>query len=338
MSCPGTHINSFIVNGCLQYAKKNKMSYAVVMLHISKSYDNIGHDHLESCLQVMKAPKVFCSLIMNLVRQNTIKLQIDNKFSNEIKVNRGVAQRSPLAPLLFNISINFVLNELCDFEIANEFGFKINSGTGPTSILAFADDLALICKDLNSATFLVSNVISLLQEIGLSVNLQKSCLINIVSGVLNTNALSLMDGSQINSLKQDKTIKYLGSTFSDEIVLDNSVINNVHKNVEHLCNSLLLNNDQQINILNQYLLLMLIFHLQSTPMSKLKVSYLEDVDCLIRRTVKDITGTLAKSSSSMIYAPRKYRGLGMIRMQWEARIQHFNIARNYFTLTMFYIF
>lgn len=51
----------------------------------------------------MKVPKILCSLIMRLVRQNPIKLQLGNKFSEEIKVNRGVAQGSPLAPLLFNI-------------------------------------------------------------------------------------------------------------------------------------------------------------------------------------------------------------------------------------------
>lgn len=70
---------------------------------------------------------------MKLVHQNSIKLQIDKIFLNE--VNRNVAQGSPLALLLFNVSINFVVKELSSFDVTNAFGFKI-SGISPTSILA----------------------------------------------------------------------------------------------------------------------------------------------------------------------------------------------------------
>lgn len=67
--------------------------------------------------------------------------------------------------------------------------------------------------------------------------------------------------------------------------------------------------------------------MQTVPISKIPDYITSGLDIIIRRAVKSIIGLPASTCSNMFYAPRKYRGLGLICTQWEAKLQHFSIAK-----------
>src|SRR5699024_1458285 len=46
----GCHINSILVNACLQKAKKTKTDCVAVFLDVSKAYDRVGHAHIARSL------------------------------------------------------------------------------------------------------------------------------------------------------------------------------------------------------------------------------------------------------------------------------------------------
>ncbi|KAJ4433259.1 hypothetical protein ANN_15518 [Periplaneta americana] len=59
----------------------------------------------------------------------------------------------------------------------------------------------------------------------------------------------------------------------------------------------------------------------------LKVKFLSDIDKLIRSAVKEIINIPTDTPDAMLYAPRRLRGLGVFKAQWEAYLQHLNICQ-----------
>jgi hypothetical protein len=72
---------------------------------------------------------------------------------------------------------------------------------------------------------------------------------------------------------------------------------------------------------------MLVYPLQSAPLRKVPKEVLTELDKSIRRTVKGVIGLPKSTSTGFIYSHRKYRGLGVMRCEWEIFLQHFAIAK-----------
>ncbi|KAJ4430144.1 hypothetical protein ANN_22354 [Periplaneta americana] len=79
--------------------------------------------------------------------------------------------------------------------------------------------------------------------------------------------------------------------------------------------------DQKLNIVNQY-----IWPLQMAPIHQLPGTFLEDIDKLIRSSVKQMLMLPSDTPTSMLYASKNYRGLGLVRASWKAFLQHCNIC------------
>jgi hypothetical protein len=67
--------------------------------------------------------------------------------------------------------------------------------------------------------------------------------------------------------------------------------------------------------------------MQTTPIDLLDKNFLESVDMLVRQGTREICGLPADIPIAVYYTGRKYRELGMLRVSWEASIQHIAIAQ-----------
>ncbi|KAJ4436314.1 hypothetical protein ANN_18945 [Periplaneta americana] len=57
------------------------------------------------------------------------------------------------------------------------------------------------------------------------------------------------------------------------------------------------------------------------------ISSLKDLDKVIRSAVKEMISLPDDIPNDMLYSSKKVRGLGLIKAEWEANIQHFNISK-----------
>ncbi|KAJ4446513.1 hypothetical protein ANN_13209 [Periplaneta americana] len=217
VSQPDTYINISLVDGCLQHAKQDKKDLNIVMLDMTQAFDNVGFEHLEQTLNTQPLPTRLRELIKTLTKGNFTTIHSSGSKSDRIELKRGVFQGSPLSPLLFNLSIDFIIKELTEKHIIDQYGFQINSDLDSLTISAFADDIVVIGKSMNAAQELIMMVTSLLQNIGLQLNVQKSASINIHKGKLLEKDLFLHHDSYIKAIGPEDTIKYLGITFNDEL-------------------------------------------------------------------------------------------------------------------------
>lgn len=180
VSVPGCHINSRLINSCLKKSKREKKRCVTVFLDVSKAFDRIGHDHITKSLQASGASINLQKLITNLMTQNHVTIHNGKETSSDITIKCG-------EPTLFNIAINYIYEEICDSQYANSY--RRISTLCP--FLGFADDQAVLGKSKENAIRSTDAVRILLSELGLKANPKKSQAINIESGQLIEDTLTL---------------------------------------------------------------------------------------------------------------------------------------------------
>ena len=263
---------------------------------------------------------------MNLLTQNCISISNGREAPKEIKPHCGVPQGSPISPILFNIAINFIYEEICDPQFANLYGYQLYSDLDHICLTGFADDQAITSHNIQSAIRVVSLAQSMFQSVGLDINPKRSQAINISNGKLSEIDLILPDGNKIECINADTRIRYLGCSFNSEIIFNDTIIESLNDNLKKLSVSALLKPDQKLNIINQYLFPALTYSLQSAPINKIPQYAIDGLDVMVRRTVKEIIGLPTRTNDNFFYSPRKLRGMGLLRIKWEVQLQHYAIA------------
>ncbi|KAJ4437541.1 hypothetical protein ANN_17686 [Periplaneta americana] len=310
----------------LRKAKIEKEDVTILFLDVHKAYDTVGHRHLESVIHNSALPQKLQDLIINLQCGNETQIEVGIHKTKPIPFKQGVMQGAPLSPMLFNLSIDHIFDELSEPSVAEEFGYDLVSDLNNVVTLGFADDIALVAKSTIAASEIFTMTKQSLQQIGLSLNESKTQTIVIEKGKLSSTTLNL-GGSIVNSIDGDERIKYLGINFSDEIKFDIAkVINNLNNKIQALTSTYLLKPEQKLNVLNMYIWPILVYPLQNAPLHQLSDRFLEDVDKLIKSSVKEILCLPGDTPDAMLYTERKYKGLSLFKAQWEAYLQHLNIC------------
>lgn len=170
----GCHINTKIIDAILKHATDKKRNCVVAFLDISKAFDRIGHRHIELALKEKGVSSNIRVLIMNLLSQNSIIIETNHKRSNKISINCGVPQGGPLSPILFNIAIDHIYNEICEPSFSNKYGYNLHPDLDSVALTGFADDQVITGESVEKTIRTIELVSSLFGEIGLSVNPKKA--------------------------------------------------------------------------------------------------------------------------------------------------------------------
>lgn len=165
-----------------------------------------------------------------------------------------------------------MFDELSETDVASAYGYNVSSENDHPqmlSILGYADDTVLIGNSISSATSLLMMAENKFKEIGLKINPSKSCAININLGTLSSADIITNSNQKIKSIGKNDKIKYLGVSYSDSLILDqDAILKRLGNSLETLSKSSLLNCDQKLNILNEYISPTLVYPLQTAPLKK----------------------------------------------------------------------
>lgn len=194
------------------------MNCVAAFLDVCKAYDRIGHLHISESLKSKGTSENLHDLIMSLLSNNVVELSMGKATSNPISIHCGVAQGAPLSPILFNIAIDFIYEEICEPQYAQNNGFRLSDEYDPVCLSGFADDQAVTSESETTAVRTIELVKMLFLKIGLEINPSKSQAIIIRNGKLIEESLRLSDGSEIVGVKSDERIKYLGCSFNLELL------------------------------------------------------------------------------------------------------------------------
>ena len=160
-----------------------------------KAFDSISHDFTKKSLKAFNFPNKFIKVIKNMLRNSTVKINLNNHQSKNVKIGKGTKQGDPISPSIFDLVIEHLSTKLHESLI----GITIE-GTKYTNLL-FADDLVLICADFED----LKKALKILKEFG--------CASGLFINPTKCAVTSTLSHPQPEILPPLKEIMYLGFRF-----------------------------------------------------------------------------------------------------------------------------
>lgn len=140
----------------------------VLALDIKQAFDSVSQPMLIEALKYLNVPNYIINRIINLGLYEKTCIKWLNQQTPMIRKSKGVKQGCPLSPRLFTIVLHYVLCRLKEQfpEIHLEQQTKLKTPL----ILAYADDLLIICEDLDKLNRITEALKQLLAEAGLEIH------------------------------------------------------------------------------------------------------------------------------------------------------------------------
>ena len=181
----------------------------VAFVDLAASFDSIDRHRLWQKLADLNIDKRLLFLLreLHLDTHAQIRVGISGSLTNKIPTCKGVKQGCVLAPLLFNLYINNIVERL--------FGPRFVSptlGDQKRSILLYADDMALISLTKIGMQRLLQQLGAYCKDEALNINYDKTKVM-----VFRKRAKKFSWSVLGNSISQCMSFKYLGITFSENL-------------------------------------------------------------------------------------------------------------------------
>src|SRR5699024_2364138 len=108
------------------------------------------------------------------------------------------------------------------------------------TLSGFADDTAVTSGSVEGARRIIELTKELMQKVGLEINPRKSVAIRVSGGDVEAGSIQLSDGEKIECIDKDGKIKYLGCSFTSELIFDSTIVGKITTDLEALMLSPLL--------------------------------------------------------------------------------------------------
>ncbi|KAL3700193.1 hypothetical protein R1sor_018215 [Riccia sorocarpa] len=190
-----------------EWSLKSKQPSMFIKLDFEKAFDRIDHQYIFDVMQEMGFDSRVLTLIRGFLQGATAKIHSMGWFSKEFPIERGVRQGCPLAPLLFSLVTQPLIQILIDFEKDGKLqGLKLQEGCTMLASM-FADDTGVILRDSQENFDNLQQAIKVYEDIsGSKLNIQKSLIIPWG----RREAPVWMRNCQCKIARRGEVIRYLG--------------------------------------------------------------------------------------------------------------------------------
>ena len=185
----------------------SKKPLYLVFLDFKKAFDTVIRNLLFKKLCAAGIRGKILRVIQNLFSKNPANVVVDGFLSPEFVINRGVLQGSKLGPILFNLFINDLLEEL------NRSNLGAYIGPLHFAALGFADDIVLISDTPDKLQQLLEICSSWTQKNQMAFKTSK-CKVMILNGTCS-NARFTLDNVALEIVSE---YKYLGTVMNSKYV------------------------------------------------------------------------------------------------------------------------
>ena len=194
---------------------------AIAFVDFTKAYDSISREALWQVLKLYGVHPHVIKLLEDLHTGTEAVIRVDGKVGRSFTVKAGVRQGCVIAPTLFNVFVDHILQEaLSRLPPDKQFGVQIITKSGgalPTDLISrivalmYADDLALLTDSPDDLVVLLDMVDAVASKYGLFINAAKTEIM--VVGRPMTLPTFKLSGKEL--LVTD-SFRYLGSFFADD--------------------------------------------------------------------------------------------------------------------------
>jgi hypothetical protein len=164
--------------------KSRKKDVVIVFVDFTKAFDSVNRKSLEQIILLYGVPQQLVSAIMALYINTTACVRTSDGLTDNFATSSGILQGDTLAPFLFVVVMDFVLRiALLPFP---EDAFLFADGEEPLPALAYADDVALLARDIHAAERMVERLTNAAALVGLHLNFTKTEVLSFTSTAVPT--------------------------------------------------------------------------------------------------------------------------------------------------------
>jgi len=311
MPIDGCTEHLFTLTNLIKMSHKEKRQRQFCFIDLEKAFDSIEHKSITNALKRFGIPEEYNDVINDIYKDSITKIILpDNTTTSEIPINIGVKQGCTLSPILFNLVIDELIEELK----MSSMGICIENNKTPA--LAFADDLVLLSENIHEMRSMLRKVEHFLKKHHLNANVNKCGLINMRRSP-RKNLMILADNTlKLNNIKlppiyANETIKYLGLRIDGK---GNTKSNQLSDNVTTWLNNINKSSckpEQKVRIIREFVIPKLIFSLRNVDYNYVEIRKL---DSLIKKTTRKILHLPQNSPAVLIELGCKYGGLGIANL------------------------
>jgi hypothetical protein len=208
-----------------QSAKKGEHPLYMAFVDFKNAFSSISWRALAKTLDYYYVPLSLQALIMSMYEGHTVKLRVNGSLSDEFALSRGVLQGDTLAPYLFIMALQRVLDnvdQLSDYGIparaylgqmsSSEMRLRQRLTQGRLRSLAYADDIVLLADSQLHLQDLLQLLQQRAEEIGLFMNFAAGKTECMSFGTQHLPKVFNLQGERIRPVK---SYKYLGVTLPE---------------------------------------------------------------------------------------------------------------------------
>lgn len=162
--------NIHVVRNILESCDAEGGRIAILQLDLEKAFDRVTHEILLLILQHVNVGSVILEGVKMAYADCTAKLIINRQLSESIPVTASLRQGCPTSSLLFALYIEPFCQKIVSCPTIQGFRYCDNE----IKVLAYADDIAVLCTDKESVQKVVKETTSFCQATGSAVNWAKS--------------------------------------------------------------------------------------------------------------------------------------------------------------------
>ena len=212
----GCYENVKILQEIIKNQRKRRRKYNLVFIDLAKAFDTVSHKSIEKGLKRKDIPSQVIETILDMYKKATTVITVGGKTTRKLKINAGVKQGCPLSPLLFNLIIDELIEELRATKIGIEVGGDL------VGCMGFTDDLVLISQERIHMQILIERCKNFFDNKGLKVNAGKCASLRAVPSdkkrtlKIITETHRWWGQEKIPSITFKDLVKYLGVEISPE--------------------------------------------------------------------------------------------------------------------------
>ena len=188
----------------------------ICFIDFEKAYDNVDHGILFRKLKKIGISKYLVNVVKNLYKETRMKVKIGDLRSEGFKYMKGVRQGCPCSPMLFNIFINDVLDNMEGIDVPKT-DLKIPG-------LMFADDIVLFGRSKEDIEAKIEKLCLWTKENKMKINSDKCGLLVWESNENGIEREPISIKTSFGDIFEVKSYKYLGISIQKKLMEEEIVI------------------------------------------------------------------------------------------------------------------
>nr|QBK88707.1 MAG: reverse transcriptase [Mimivirus LCMiAC01] len=190
------------VKEAIKNANTYNKSACVMFLDISNAFGNLNVGKLADVMKKYHIPDVFINYIKTYYANFKYYVHSKNLNSDLLDWGDGLIQGCPLSPILFVLSLNYVLKYI-DNKYKKDCGYTLS--TAKILLTGYIDDICIVANSMKNLKKVFDDMKSKFAALGLPLNVSKCAIMKI---------FPIEDGTVIPDVPVVEHYKYLGEYIS----------------------------------------------------------------------------------------------------------------------------